>query len=79
MPGTARASVGNICYHIINRGSPFGDNEWTKRIAAKLNLECTISPRGRPPKKEEKLNVPVSAFSHDNWYKKNGADQGLAA
>jgi putative transposase len=38
----------------VNRGSPFGDNEWIKRIAARLNLESTINPRGRPHKKQEK-------------------------
>ena len=38
----------------VNRGSPFGDNEWIKRIAARLNLESTINPRGRPHKKEVK-------------------------
>lgn len=38
----------------VNRGSPFGDNKWIKRIAARLNLGSTINQRGRPHKKEEK-------------------------
>ena len=32
----------------VNRGAPFGDADWTKRIVKRLGLEVTIRPRGRP-------------------------------
>jgi REP-associated tyrosine transposase len=32
----------------VNRGSPFGEAHWTKRIVKRLGLEVTIRPRGRP-------------------------------
>jgi len=32
----------------VNRGAPFGDSNWTKRIVQRLGLEVTIRPRGRP-------------------------------
>ncbi len=31
-------------------GRPFGDPKWVTRLAAKLNLDLTIHPRGRPRK-----------------------------
>ena len=34
----------------IARGTPFGDNQWTARMAARLGLEQTLRPRGRPRK-----------------------------
>ena len=34
----------------ITRGAPLGDPAWSKRTAAKLNLESTVRPRGRPIK-----------------------------
>ncbi|WP_298863171.1 transposase, partial [uncultured Gimesia sp.] len=34
----------------IQRGCPYGDADWTKKIVKKLNLESTITPRGRPRK-----------------------------
>jgi len=34
----------------IKRGAPFGDVSWKQRTAAKLNLESTLRPRGRPKK-----------------------------
>ena len=34
----------------IQRGCPFGEADWTKKIVKKLNLESTITPRGRPRK-----------------------------
>jgi putative transposase len=36
--------------HCIARGRPFGAEIWTKRVAAKLNLESTLRPRGRTQK-----------------------------
>ncbi|MEX2174563.1 MAG: hypothetical protein WD872_09385 [Pirellulaceae bacterium] len=32
----------------VQRGVPFGDQSWTKRAVAKLGLETTLRPRGRP-------------------------------
>ena len=32
----------------VNRGAPFGDADWTKRIVKRLGLEVTLRPRGRP-------------------------------
>jgi len=34
----------------IERGRPFGDDEWIKRTAGVLGLEHTVRPKGRPPK-----------------------------
>jgi putative transposase len=35
----------------VLRGSPFGSEDWQKRIAKRLGLEYTLRPRGRPKKK----------------------------
>lgn len=32
----------------IARGTPFGDERWTKRVAKRLGLESSLRPRGRP-------------------------------
>ena len=34
----------------VKRGSPLGDQRWTQATAAKLKLEPTLRPRGRPRK-----------------------------
>ena len=34
----------------VQRGTPFGSDRWTLRTVAKLGLESTIRPRGRPRK-----------------------------
>src|SRR5690348_2708935 len=34
----------------IQRGRPFGSDDWIKRIAKRLNLTHTLRPRGRPRK-----------------------------
>jgi putative transposase len=34
----------------VQRGQPFGDENWTKRTVIKLGLETTLRPRGRPRK-----------------------------
>lgn len=36
--------------HCVQRGSPFGDEQWTKTTAEELGLEATLRPRGRPKK-----------------------------
>ena len=37
----------------IQRGRPFGDEGWTKKAAAELDLETTLIPRGRPKKQPD--------------------------
>jgi len=64
MPRTARASVGDVCYHVLNRGngrmrtfheaddySAFVDRVGTAR---RLGLEFTLHPLGRPRKEAKK-------------------------
>lgn len=34
----------------IQRGTPFGDKEWTENTVQQLDLESTLKPRGRPRK-----------------------------
>ncbi len=36
----------------IMRGRPFGDPAWQRKTAAKLGLESSLNPRGRPRKSE---------------------------
>jgi len=35
----------------VNRGTPWGNPRWQTRMAARLAIECSMRPRGRPPKK----------------------------
>ena len=37
----------------VLRGRPFGGDEWVHRMVARLGLESSIRPRGRPRKKED--------------------------
>jgi putative transposase len=37
----------------IARGAPFGDAQWQTRTAARLGLESSLRPRGRPRKAEK--------------------------
>ncbi len=37
----------------INRGVPFGSQQWTNETVKQLGLESTIRPRGRPRKLPE--------------------------
>jgi putative transposase len=37
----------------VKRGRPFGEAAWVKRTAARLGLDSTLRPRGRPKKKKE--------------------------
>jgi putative transposase len=36
--------------HSVQRGRPFGDEDWTRQTAEKLGLESCLRPRGRPKK-----------------------------
>jgi putative transposase len=38
--------------HSIDRGAPFGDERWQRRVANRLGLEASLRPRGRPRKPE---------------------------
>jgi len=40
--------------HSISRATPLGDDRWQSRIAARLGLDTTLRPRGRPRKNVEK-------------------------
>ena len=40
----------NRCRHAVTRGSPVGDQQWTRTIAKQLGLESCLRPRGRPRK-----------------------------
>jgi putative transposase len=37
----------------IDRGAPFGDERWQRRVANRLGLEASLRPRGRPRKAEK--------------------------
>ena len=39
----------------VLRGAPFGEEGWAKQTAARLGLEFTMNPRGRPRKKEQEV------------------------
>jgi putative transposase len=34
----------------LQRGAPFGDEEWAEKTIKRLGLESTVRPRGRPKK-----------------------------
>lgn len=34
----------------VNRGTPLGEPDWQQKLAARLGLESTLRPRGRPSK-----------------------------
>lgn len=40
----------------IARGRPFGSPVWTKRTAARLGIESSLCPRGRPRKQPKSVN-----------------------
>jgi putative transposase len=37
----------------VVRGAPFGSDTWVRKTAAKLGLEWTMRPRGRPKKQKD--------------------------
>jgi putative transposase len=37
----------------LARGRPFGDERWVEKTAARLGLQYTLNPRGRPRTEEE--------------------------
>jgi putative transposase len=37
---------------IVQRGRPYGREEWTLQTAQRLGLEASLRPRGRPLKKQ---------------------------
>jgi REP-associated tyrosine transposase len=36
----------------VQRGRPYGEESWSRRVAQRLGLESTLRPRGRPAKKK---------------------------
>jgi len=38
----------------VQRGQPYGEEDWSKRVAKRMGLENTLRSRGRPRKKAEK-------------------------
>jgi putative transposase len=61
-PARWRASVNKVqseaelaaLRRCVARGCPFGADGWVAKAAAKLRLEVTLRPRGRPKKKMPK-------------------------
>jgi len=49
-----RAAEEKAVRHSVQRGTPFGGERWTSATAARLNLESSLRPRGRPRKLPEK-------------------------
>jgi putative transposase len=45
--------------HSLARGTPFSDPQWQAKTAAKLGLESSLRPRGRP-RRTNKYNVPFA-------------------
>ena len=41
-----------------NRGCPYGDAGWVSRMAGQLELEHTMRPEGRPPKRKTEGTIP---------------------
>jgi len=54
MSRPVRMSATGVCYHVLNRGAPCGVKAWQAQPAARLNLECTICPKGGPRKAGKK-------------------------
>ncbi|MHC4718089.1 MAG: transposase, partial [Planctomycetota bacterium] len=48
----------------VNRGRPYGGPIWTKRTAARLGLESTLRPRGRPRKDRPLVSGFTSEAQH---------------
>ena len=44
----------------IRRRRPYGDDSWTRKTARRMDLEASLHPRGRPPKK--KAAQPTTLF-----------------
>jgi putative transposase len=43
----------------VQRGRPFGDEAWARQTAARLGLEASLRPRGRPRKGPENHECPL--------------------
>jgi len=50
MPRTARASIGGICYHVLNRGNArqdvFHDDDDRRRFIELIQEACARAPHG---------------------------------
>lgn len=45
--------------HSVNRGTPWGGSDWARRTAARLGIESSLHPRGRPPKKTNRHDIDI--------------------
>ena len=55
----------------IERGRPYGGDEWVRRTVKNLGLEQTVRPEGRPPKQVDPLPTRPSTGPHKNKKKDN--------
>jgi putative transposase len=53
----------------VIRGRPFGSMPWMQKIAARLGLQGSLKPRGRPPKAVEKLSERQSRRRKESGHK----------
>src|SRR5713226_8303722 len=42
----------------LRRRRPYGDEAWTLQTARRMDLEASLRPRGRPPKKSRRHDAP---------------------
>jgi putative transposase len=49
----------NRVRHSMERGRPFGGDEWVRRTVKELGLEHTVRPQGRPRKAGQPGTDPV--------------------
>jgi putative transposase len=45
----------------VQRGQPYGEESWVRRLAGRLGLETTLRPRGRPRKPDQTLGKQGAA------------------
>jgi putative transposase len=50
----------------VNRGCPFGEDDWQKQVVADLGLEATMRPRGRPRKTADEKNEEEDSNDRNN-------------
>jgi hypothetical protein len=49
----------------VDRGMPYGADEWTQQTASALGLECTLRSRGRP--RAQAKEEGVEKLGADLW------------
>ena len=48
----------------LERGRPYGDDDWVRRKTSELGLEHTVRPEGRPPKVSKPGSPPPERLSN---------------